>query len=214
MLNLTITEMLIIVPTILIALTIHELSHAAVALALGDDTARRDGRITLNPLKHIDPFGFLMIVIVGFGWAKPVRFSAEKLKHPIRDEILIAFAGPVSNLMIAFLATVALRVITATISPGGQQSYELLLNIFSIFILTNIGLALFNALPLPPLDGSHLYLGWLARRKTPLAQSVVRYGFVVLLGIILIERVVKIDILPLGRVINAVFTLFLRIVGW
>jgi len=214
MLDLSLTEILIIVPTILISFTIHELCHAATALALGDDTARSDGRVTLNPLKHIDPVGFIMIVLVGFGWAKPVRFCAEKLKHPIRDEILIAFAGPLSNLLIAFLATLALRLIETTIVSAGTQSYELFLNIFSIFIVTNIGLALFNALPVPPLDGSHLYMGWLARQKTPIARAVSRHGFLVLLAIIVIERVTGVDILPLGRAIDAILALMLRIVGW
>ena len=214
MLNLSLIEILIIVPTILIAFTVHELCHAVTALALGDDTARNDGRITLNPFKHIDPFGFIMIVVFGFGWAKPVRFSAEKLKHPIRDEILIAFAGPVSNLVLAFIATVGLRLIGGTISRLAPQTYNLFLNIFLTFIVTNIGLAVFNALPLPPLDGSHLYMAWLVRRKGRLAQAVVRYGFLVLIGIIVIERVADVDILPLGRAIDTILELMLRVVGW
>ena len=97
MLGLDIRQIIIIVPTILIALTIHELAHAAASLAFGDDTAKLQGRITLNPLKHIDPIGFLFIILAGFGWAKPVVFTREKLKHPVRDEILIAYAGPVSG---------------------------------------------------------------------------------------------------------------------
>lgn len=214
MLNLSLTQILILVPTILIALTIHELSHAAAALALGDDTAREAGRITINPLKHIDPFGFIMIVVVGFGWAKPVHFSVEKLRKPIRDEILIAFAGPLSNLLLAFLATVVLKIVDPILPYGDPDSLALSLNIFSIFIATNIGLALFNALPIPPLDGSHLYLGFLAKHSSQTAQLFARYGFLILVGVIVAERILDVEILRLGQAIDAVFGLMLRIVGW
>src|SRR5512136_662864 len=103
MLNLSLKELLQVLPAVLIGLTIHELAHAFVALKLGDDTPRMLGRITLNPLKHIDLVGFVLLVVAGFGWAKPVIINRANLKKPVRDDILIALAGPLSNLAFSLL---------------------------------------------------------------------------------------------------------------
>jgi Zn-dependent protease len=213
MLGMSLREILIIVPTILIALTVHELSHAAAALALGDDTAREQGRITLNPLKHIDPIGFIFIILAGFGWAKPVVFAREKLRHPVRDEILIAYAEPVSNLVLAFAATLVLKL---GLNPGmftDDQALRTFIEVLSIFVGINTGLAVFNALPIPPLDGSHVYTSFLTEWNGKAAEKVLRYGFFVLIGIIVLERTAKIDILPIGRITEFIFGLMLRIVG-
>ena len=212
MLNLTLAQMLIILPTILIALTVHELSHGMVALLLGDDTAKKAGRITLNPLKHVDLFGFIMIVVVGFGWARPVQFSPVNFKKPIRDEILVAFAGPVSNLLLGFLGTIVFRIVLPRIDLI-LGSPPLIIEILSTFISINIGLAVFNAIPIPPLDGSHLYLGSLARTDSKVAQLFLKYGFLILVGIIVVERFLGYHLLPLGRVIDVVIDLMLRILG-
>ena len=96
-------EMIKIIPAAIIGLTVHEFAHAFTAYKLGDDTAKNDGRITLNPLKHIDWLGLLLIVIAGFGWAKPVMFNPEKLKNKHRDEILISISGPISNFLLAII---------------------------------------------------------------------------------------------------------------
>ena len=121
MLNRSLEEILILIPVILVALTVHELAHASVALLLGDDTAQRAGRITLNPLRHVDPIGFLMLVLIGFGWAKPVTFDRKKLRRPVRDEIVISFAGPVSNLILAVVGAVGLRLIVSASAAGGDR---------------------------------------------------------------------------------------------
>ena len=213
MLGLSLREIIIIVPTILVALTVHELSHAAAALALGDDTAKSAGRISLNPLKHIEPLGFIMILLAGFGWAKPVTFSREKLKRPVRDEILIAYAGPLSNLLLAFAATLILKL---GVMPGmfhDAGAFDTFVEIAATFILINTGLAVFNALPIPPLDGSHVYTGLLSERNVEAAQAVTKYGFMALIAIIVIERVSGYDILPIGRITDFVFGIMLRMVG-
>lgn len=212
MLGMSFGELIIIIPTILIALTIHELAHAATALALGDDTAREQGRISLNPIKHIDPIGFILIILVGFGWAKPVVFTREKLRSPVRDEILIAYAGPLSNLVVAFFATLILKWgLSADIFSG--QSLQTFIGIAATFIGINTGLAIFNALPIPPLDGSHVYTSFLAEWNPNVAVRISQYGFYLFIGIILVERVLKLNILPLGEITQFVFNIMLRIVG-
>jgi Zn-dependent protease len=213
MLGMSLREILIIVPTILIALTVHELSHAAAALACGDDTAREQGRITLNPLKHIDPFGFIALMLLGFGWAKPVVFTREKLRRPIRDEILIAYAGPVSNLLLAFAGTLVLKL---GLSPGmftDEQALRTFIDVIRIFVGINTVLAVFNALPIPPLDGSHIYTSFLTEWNGKVAEKVLRYGFFVLIGIIVLQRTAGIDLLPIGRISDFIFGLMLRVVG-
>ena len=200
-----------VVPSILVALTIHELSHALAALMLGDDTAKRSGRITLNPLKHVDPIGFVMLVFAGFGWAKPVVFDREKLKKKVRDEILIAFAGPVSNLILGFLATLILRIGAGAISS--PAAFEMFVEIVTTFIGINLGLAVFNMLPIPPLDGSHVFAKFAFEGKSRIPRLYMKYGFMILIGIILLERITGYDILPIGRVTGALFRVMLRVVG-
>jgi Zn-dependent protease len=209
--NLSPRQLLIAIPTILIAFTVHELCHAAAALALGDDTAKKDGRITLNPIKHIDPFGFLLLLLAGFGWAKPVVFDREKLSKPVRDEILISLAGPASNLALAFLGALVLR---GGISAADPSTYpETLVEVVLTFMAINVGLAVFNLLPIPPLDGSHLYTSVLAEKSARVASFVARYGSMVLIGVILLERVTGADILPLGRLNTLILTRMLSLVG-
>jgi Zn-dependent protease len=212
-LNRSLAEILILIPVILVSLTIHELAHAWVSLMLGDDTAKQAGRITLNPLRHVDPIGFLMLVVVGFGWAKPVTFDRRKLGSPVRDEILVSFAGPVSNILLALLGAVALRLIVSSdaLSTGG--AYEAVLQVGVIFCVINIALGVFNALPVPPLDGSHLYLSILTEKNPKAADTVSKYGVGVLLAIIITDRVTGIDLLPIGSAIDAVFRGVFGLVG-
>lgn len=213
MLNRSLTDIIILIPVILISLTVHELAHAAVSLLFGDDTAKRAGRITLNPLRHVDPVGFLMIVLVGFGWAKPVTFDRTKLRNPVRDEILVSFAGPVSNLVLAFLGVLALRLIVGSATIAGSSASDTILQIGITFCVINVALGVFNALPIPPLDGSHLYLSVLTERNPKAAQTIMKYGAGVLLALIVLSRVTGIDVLPIGSTIEWVYTSMLSAVG-
>lgn len=213
MLNRSLEDILIIVPVILVSLTIHELAHASVSLLLGDDTAKKAGRVTLNPLRHVDPIGFLMLVVVGFGWAKPVTFDRSKLGRPVRDEILVAFAGPVSNLMLAFAGVVVLRGIVYSDALAASRAYETIVNVGVTFCVINIALAVFNSLPIPPLDGSHLYTSFLSERNAALAATVTKYGVGLLLILIVLGRVTGLDLLPIGRTIEAIYGAMLRAVG-
>ncbi len=213
MLNRSLEDILILIPVILVSLTVHELAHASVSLLLGDDTAKRAGRVTLNPLRHVDPLGFLMLVVVGFGWAKPVTFDRTKLRRPVRDEILVAFAGPVSNLVLALIGAVGLRLVVSSTALASAGAQEWFVNVGVTFCVINIALAVFNALPIPPLDGSHLYTSFLTERNAALAATVTKYGFGLLLILIVVGRVTGLDLLPIGPAITAVYEWMLGLVG-
>lgn len=159
---------------ILVTLTIHEFSHALVARWSGDTTAEREGRLTLNPIAHIDPMGFLLLLFVGFGWARPVPFNPYQLRNPVRDSVLIALAGPVSNLLLAGIMGLLFRAVVGggMVSPTSLLSAFLLLGTF-----LNCVLALFNLIPLPPLDGSKLVEALLAHfRLRTLAEQFATVG--------------------------------------
>ena len=146
----------------LIALTVHEYSHGYAAYKLGDPTAKSLGRLSLNPIKHLDPIGALCMVFFHFGWARPVPIDPRYFKKPKRDFAITALAGPLSNLLIAFLATFLYLLAYAILSPlryPTELSLQLARNtleFLAIFRLVNIGLAIFNLIPVPPLDGSRI----------------------------------------------------------
>ncbi|MDR1914915.1 MAG: site-2 protease family protein [Clostridiales bacterium] len=150
--NLDFVELIIRIPVLLIAFTIHECSHGLAAYKLGDSTAKLDGRLSLNPLRHIDPLGAIMLLVVGFGWAKAVMVNPYNLKNPKQDMAVISIAGPLSNFILAAVFTV-LAVVTQAFLPVNTAT-----NILNQFLMEglyiNIGLGVFNMLPIPPLDGS------------------------------------------------------------
>jgi len=148
------SRLILQIPALLVAVTVHELAHALVADRLGDPTARRLGRITLNPLPHIDPLGAVAFVLAGFGWAKPVPVSARNLRHPVRDMAWVAVAGPLSNFLTAFLALIVVRLLGRA---GGAVPFvmEPLAGVLFWTYVFNLALGIFNLIPLPPLDGGH-----------------------------------------------------------
>jgi Zn-dependent protease len=141
------SNLILSVPALLVAVTVHELAHAVVADRLGDPTPRRLGRITLNPLPHIDPLGAIAFVLAGFGWAKPVPVNSRNFRHPVRDMVWVASAGPVSNFTAAFVTLVALNLL----GPLGAIGLVVAKQIY----VFNLVLGVFNLIPLPPLDGGH-----------------------------------------------------------
>lgn len=173
---------------VLTAITVHEAAHAWAAERLGDDTAKRLGRLTFNPIKHIDPFGTLllpgMLLLLGapflIGYAKPVPVAFHRLGNPKRDMIWVAAAGPAVNIVMAIAAALLLHLTTALPSTLGAWIAENLVNAVQI----NIVLALFNMLPLPPLDGGRILTGVLPRPYDRQFASVERYGFLILIGVI------------------------------
>lgn len=191
-----------VLPGIILGLTVHEYAHTLVALRLGDDTAKQAGRLTLNPLKHIDPLGFIFLLVAGFGWAKPVLVDGGKLRHPRRDDILISLAGPVSNLLLAVLIALGLKVCLTLAPYDGATVYREILNVCIAGLYINIGLFVFNLIPLPPLDGSHLITSLVSTRSIAIAQLFFRYGAYALLAIIVLERVAHIDLLPINVIVD------------
>lgn len=188
-------------PAILVGLTFHEYMHAKVAHMLGDDTAYLDGRVSLNPIKHIDWIGFLFILIAGFGWAKPVVFNPEKLKNPRRDEMLIAIAGPLSNLLLAIISALMLKFLVILTSDSQNVILVWLQNVLFSGILINYGLFIFNMIPIPPLDGSHLLLKSF-KINPETERSIYRYGSFALIAIVIIDSQTDLNILPIGSAIR------------
>jgi Zn-dependent protease len=207
-------EMIKIMPAAIIGLTVHEFSHAYMAFRLGDHTAKDEGRLTLNPIKHIDWFGFFLIVVAGFGWAKPVSFNPDNLKHKHRDEILISIAGPLSNLVTAFLLFLIARGLYFLAYFSSTNLGLEIVDLIVVWGVINISLFIFNLIPLPPLDGSHIYLTFLKEINPKLMTNLYKYGTLALLIIILAENYLHVNILHLSGMINSVTSFFMRLMDF
>lgn len=187
-------------PGIIIAMVVHEWAHARVAYALGDYTPKLDGRLTLNPAAHVDLFGLLMLFLVHFGWAKPVRINANNFSNPSRDDILVSIAGPMSNLITAFLTLVVMMILIKVGIPMSEGAQSVLMFIMII----NINFALFNMLPIPPLDGSHILRNLLPYELAYRFAQLERYGFIILI-ICLMTPILSYVLVPLQRLIIGIF---------
>ena len=179
MLGFNIMEILLRLPVLCLVFTVHEFAHGYMAYKLGDETAKRDGRLSFNPLKHIDPIGMLCLLLFRFGWAKPVMVNPSNLRNPKIDMAYISVAGPVSNILFAFLVgLIWVPVSTVVVSP-------LVAGLVNELILLNIVLAVFNMLPIPPLDGSKVFTVFLSEDSYFRFQDTVgRYGFLILIVLI------------------------------
>ncbi len=166
------------VPGLIIAFSFHEYAHARMAVALGDDTPRLAGRLTLDPLAHLDPIGTLLLVIARFGWAKPVPINPMNFRDPRRGSLLVALAGPLTNLVLGMvLYILAAAIYRLSPNPGGSN----LLDLVDMAAGLNVVLAVFNLIPVPPLDGSTVLSGLLPLRAAMAYAEVERYGAVVLI---------------------------------
>ena len=193
------------IPGLIIAMVVHEYAHARVAYALGDYTPRLQGRLTLNPVAHIDPIGLLMMFFVHFGWAKPVQINPMNFSNPRRDDILVSFAGPASNLITAFVALIVLVLLAKLDFPFSEG----LLVVFNLIIIYNINFAIFNMLPIPPLDGSHILRNLLPYHLAQAYEQLERYSLIFMI-IIIATPVLSYVFVPLQRFI---FGIFKSIVG-
>lgn len=201
-------QLVLMVPALLLAVTIHEVAHGWVADRLGDPTARLAGRLTLNPLPHIDPFGALAFVLAGFGWARPVPVNGRNLRRPLRDMALVAAAGPLSNFGVAFIGLVALVLVTRSVSSPfvGEPLMGALGHIYRF----NLGLAIFNLIPLPPLDGGHFLPYFLPRGSWPLLARLEQYGPLILL-LLVFSGATRYIVGPLFGLANALYLGLLRL---
>ena len=191
-------------PGLLIAMVIHEYAHAQVAVWLGDFTPRLMGRLTLNPKAHVDPIGMLMLFLVHFGWAKPVMINPRNFKNPKRDDILVSLAGPAANFITAFLALLALLLYSRM---GGDMTAGVYL-VFQMIIEYNIGFGIFNLIPLPPLDGSHVLMQLLPRDMAYKLAGLERYSFLFLI-VLLMTPVLSMILIPCRALIWHIFSLLL-----
>lgn len=185
----------------LMAITCHEVSHGYVADKFGDNTARSMGRLTLNPLKHLDIFGTLMVFIVGIGWAKPVPVNFNNLRHPKRDMIWVAAAGPITNFMLAFLSAMAMRGLIAfgetirEVSPLQIFIDPIVLMLaFSVYI--NLLLAIFNLIPVPPLDGGRVAVGMLPYRQSVVYARIEPFGMIIIILLVFFTNIFSYVISP------------------
>jgi len=193
---------LLIVP-VLLSITVHEVCHGYAAYLFGDPTAKDAGRLTLNPIKHIDPIGLLVLFVTRmFGWAKPVPVDPRYFKRPRQDMVWVSLAGPASNLMLAVATSLVLKVLGPYVS--GTFFYPLVI-MGQMMVMINVGLAIFNLIPIHPLDGSHIMEGLLPLKMAYSYSKLQPYGFIILL-LLIFTRIVDIVIAP---VINAIVSLLL-----
>jgi Zn-dependent protease len=190
-----------------IAFTLHEFSHAAAAVAQGDQTPRAQGRLSLNPARHIEPVGALLILIAGIGWARPVEFMPSRLRLGRVGAVLVALVGPIANFVLAFVAAILIRV-----GDEGGWLYSGSWDIFlGVFFQLNVVLGVFNLLPIPPLDGSRLLSILLPPSMHGILEFLERYGVFILLAILLIPALTGTSLL--GPLFEAVLRFIAQLVG-
>ncbi len=210
----SLVSFLIYAIALVIAISIHEFAHAFTADRLGDPTPRLQGRLTLNPLAHLDPLGTIMLLLVHFGWGKPVQFDPFNLRNPRRDAAIISLAGPVSNILLATVSSILLRIIsplqltivshTNLISASGSA---FLIVFLQTLIVINVVLAVFNLIPIHPLDGFKIVGGALPPNQAKEWYSLERYGLIFLLFLLF----PLFGPAPISRILTPVVNFFLRI---
>ena len=204
--DLEIKDAVLFVINIVMGFTIHEYAHARVAIELGDETPREQHRLTFNPIAHISIVGFVMILLAGFGWAKPVQIDAEKYQNPRLGYALVAVAGPLSNLLLACLSAGLFRLWYRFSEQVfvSDQVFTFVLRFFLWATWINVMLGVFNLLPIPPLDGSRLIHAFVPSKYESVIQWYFRIGSYVLLAIIVATVVFDVSLLPILAVTRAV----------
>ena len=214
-------RLLLRIPVILLALTIHEVAHGWSALKLGDPTARNEGRLTLNPLPHLDLLGTIMLMTGLFGWAKPVPVNPYNLRNPKRDLMIVSFAGPLSNIALAVCFGLTIKIITE-VNPqffltitGSTISLNYLWKFLEVAFWINVGLAFFNMLPLYPLDGSKIVAGFLPDKHIEPYMNATRHALPIIFGLVILGVFTKIPILwTILRPIFEPFIWFMQLISF
>lgn len=168
------------IPAVLLALSIHEYAHAYSAYRCGDPTARNLGRMSLDPVKHLDPIGLICLLLFRFGWAKPVPINSRNFKHPRKDNLIVSLSGIIANFILSFISAAILFV-----ALGLGFVNEIFIHIMVPVITLNITLGIFNLIPIPPLDGFQFLNSFLTRKATAVINVLYRYGFIILLVLII-----------------------------
>ena len=204
-------NLLLLIPPILLAITFHEYAHGWMALKFGDPTAKMLGRLSLNPLVHLDPIGTLMLFIVHFGWAKPVPVDPRYFSDPKRQMIWVALAGPIANMILAFISGILIIGFSSSnLMFNSQTAFFANMLIYSLQI--NLALAIFNMLPIPPLDGSKILRGLLPYRYEYISNTLEQFGPWILFSLILIGMMSGFSLFwlfmsPFVRFFSSLFTL-------
>ena len=189
------TEMIFRIPALLLALTVHEYAHAATADSLGDPTPKYMGRLTMNPLKHLDPVGTIMLLFAGFGWAKPVAVNPSYFRDGKRDMMAVSFAGPGSNFLLAFIGIVLIAIFRMSgFGNPGVYAFLFWLQLY------NVWFALFNLIPIPPLDGSKILMSLLPGRYAYELMKLEQYSFILMI-VLVFSGAVGIVLRPLAQII-------------
>ncbi len=195
---------------VLLILPLHEFAHGWMAKRCGDDTAEASGRLTLNPVSHMDPFGTILLILTGFGWAKPVPINPARMNHPRSGVIWTSLAGPFSNLLAAFVGTVGMQIVYPFYYLNGGTILYTLYLFFQSFVTVNLSLALFNLVPVPPLDGSKVLISLLPYRQSMWLQQHSQLLSIVLLVLVLFGALST----PLSYLAYYIFKFFIWSTNW
>lgn len=204
--------MLLRIPVLLLALSVHEAAHALVAYKLGDPTARAMGRVSLNPLKHLDLMGSISMIVLGVGWAKPVIINPDNFKNKKLGEILTSIAGPLSNLLLGFIGAIGYTIYGLYGDTDNVFGNALFL-FLEIFMALNVSLAIFNMLPIPPLDGSHVLFVFLPPKATLFFKKIQVYVTIAFFALVCLGSFGNILIPVINWVCNGMVKLILAIMG-
>jgi Zn-dependent protease len=210
-----INELPFVILVMLMAFTIHEFAHAWTAWKFGDDTAYNEGRVTLNPIAHLDWIGFLFLLIGGFGWAKPVPVRSSRFKNPRIMNIIVTAAGPISNLFLAFFGLLIIHILIAVhVLDNPSQALVDTINVFMKYLLTiNITLFIFNLIPLPPLDGYRILKEFVSLRVQLQLQQMEQWSFFIFLLIIFLPPLRAITLTPLFSLSTPILNGMNHIIG-
>ena len=208
--NETILDYLIKALVLFTAVPVHECAHAWVAEKMGDDTGRKQGRITLNPFAHLTLWGSLMMILVGFGWGKPVMVDSRNFKNPKKGMVLTSLAGPASNFIMAFLSMIVYKVLAFLSYAKDSSTLDMMATVFVYITLINISLAVFNFLPIPPLDGSKIFNAILPDKWY---FTIMKYENFIFIALIILVYSGLLDA-PLSFLQNKVIDVMLFLTGW
>ena len=200
-------QTLLSLPAIIIAISFHEFAHAKVAELSGDDVPRRQGRVTLNPAAHIDPFGLFCLIFVGFGWGRPVEINPENFKKKRLDMFLVAIAGVTMNLVLAFVFCGIWVLLTYRTALFGSEFGDMLYTVFQNIVVINLVLCVFNLIPVPPLDGFNVVTEIFNLRRTKVYHYAYQYGYIVLMVLI----VFNVTDYILSPAVNGLFRLIVSV---
>lgn len=204
-------EFLYTLPALLISLTIHEFAHAYTAYKLGDKSQRALGRLSLDPISHIDPFGFICIALFGFGWGKPVYIDDRNFKNKAKGNMLVSLAGPLANLLLAVVLTLVLKVLLSldliTLTASTLTASSIIGSMLLLAVQFNIIFAIFNLIPIPPFDGSKVLFYFLPGKAKNIMYYLERYSF----WIIIILIITNIGVYIISPVVNFIYKILMYI---